>query len=204
MNDDNLQSEAIEAVQDSDSARTSRTFSVILYADAENYSCEEVIASCCEYFSDWAYILHDRDTLEDGSLKKPHYHIVGRLAGPRSPQTVANCIGIPANYVSCKKQYTFKKGVRYLLHLDDPSKAQYTADEMVCSSDFSGYVNPYNDVSQARMIMAKLRGEFITDIDVLAIWALNEGCYSEFRRGYSIWRDLVRINKENFEKERLS
>ena len=70
--------------------------------------------------------------------------------------------------------------------------------------DFSGYVNPYNDVSQARMIMATLRGEFITDIDVLAIWALNEGCYSEFRRGYSIWRDLVRINKENFEKERLS
>ena len=184
--------------------KQSRTFSVILYPDAENYNYEEVLAACCEYFPEWAYILHDKDTVEDGSPKKPHYHVVGRLEGSRTPQTVANRIGVPANYVDCKKGYTFKKGVRYLVHLDNPDKAQYSSEQISASCDISGYLNPYNDVSQASMVYSKISTECITDLDVLIAWVLEEGCYAEYRRGYSIWKDLLRMNKENFEKARLS
>lgn len=183
--------------------KQSRTFSVILYPDTDTYDTEEVLTACCEYFSEWAYILHDKDTLEDGSLKKPHYHVVGRLEGSRTPQTVANCIGVPANYVDCKKGYTFKKGVRYLAHLDNPEKAQYDYGLISSNVELVGYLNPYNDVSQARAIFDKATRESVDDVRALAQWAFDEGCYAEFRRNYSFWRDLCRINKDELNEERM-
>ena len=191
----------VEAKQEQ--KKQSRTFSVILYPDSETYNYEEVLAACAEYFPEWAYILHDKDILEDGSPKKPHYHVVGRLEGSRTPQVVANRIGIPANYVDCKKGYTFKKGVRYLCHLDDPKKAQYDHGQISSNVELAPYLDPYNDVSQAKAIYTKIVNENVDDLGVLADWAFQEGCYAELRRGYSLWRDLVNANKNNFERERM-
>lgn len=185
-----------------ESKKQSRTFSVILYPDSETYNHEEVLAAACEYFPEWAYIFHDKDVLEDGSPKKPHYHFVGRMKDSRTPQIVANKIGIEANYVQCRKGYTFKKGVRYLCHLDDPKKAQYDGGLISSNIDCSVHLDPYNAVSQGQAIFQKITTECITDIEVLAAWAFREGCYAELRRGYGIWRDLVNANKNIIEKER--
>ena len=181
----------------------SRVFSVILYEDAENYDCMEVIAACCEYFDKWAYAKHDRDTLEDGSPKKVHYHVTGHLEGPRTPQTVANRIGVPANYVQCKKGYTFKKGVRYLLHLDNPEKAQYAEDVISASCEISGYINPYCDDSLAALIYEKISQEGVFDVDEMVSWCLRNNCYKEFRKGFFLWKELLRVNKEKYNRERM-
>jgi hypothetical protein len=69
--------------------------------------------------------LHDKDIDEDGSLKKPHYHVVLMFDGPTT-QKRANEIIEPfcgtksAEYVKSLRGY-----VRYLIHLDNPEKAQY-------------------------------------------------------------------------------
>lgn len=193
----------VDSTPTEEQRKQSRTFSVILYQDAENYCCDEVLANCAEYFDEWAYILHDKDLTEDGTPKKNHYHVVGRLSGSRSPSTVANKIGVPANYVECKKGYTFKKGVRYLCHLDNPDKFQYDSGLISSNVELGLFLNPFNDVSQATAIYNKIICENVDNIYTLVEWVFQEGCYSEFRRGYFIWKDLIKANKENFEKERL-
>lgn len=174
--------------------KQSRTFSVILYPDTDTYNTEEVLAACCEYFPEWAYILHDKDTLEDGSLKKPHYHVVGRLAGSRTPQTVANRIGVPSNYVDCKKGYTFKKGLRYLLHLDDPDKAQYDRSDICCSGDFSGYFSRGDESACFSMIYSRIMTENITDTAVLIPWLIEENLIDVYRRNFFVFKDIMRFN----------
>lgn len=174
----------------------SRTFSVILYEDTESYNCSEVLANCTEYFDEWAYILHDRDVMDDGSPKKNHYHVVGRLSGPRSPSAVANKIGVPANYVECKKGYTFKKGFRYLAHLDDPGKAPYFVADIVTNvEDTKAFTDPYGAGQQAKAIFEKIVVEKTTSPAAVLDWVFQEGYWSEFRRGFAVWQSIMAANR---------
>lgn len=75
--------------------------------------------------------LHDRDTDENGEVKKAHYHIVLMFDGPITQQR-ANGIIAPfggtksAEYIKSLRGY-----VRYLAHLDNPNKAQYDPSEII-------------------------------------------------------------------------
>lgn len=118
------------------SAKTCRSFLGILYPDAENYNCDEVLDRLKSFFPDWAYIVHDSDVNEEGELKKPHIHWVGR----RSACTldfVASSLKIPENDIEfCRK---FKRSIRYLVHKDSPSKFQYEVDKIETSFDLFQY-----------------------------------------------------------------
>lgn len=171
--------------------KQSRTFSVLLYQETETYCTDEVLAKCAEYFTEWAYILHDQDLTDDGAPKKSHYHVVGKLDTPRQPSTVANKIGVPVNFVECRKGYTFRKGVRYLCHLDDPKKAQYDASQIVSNVEVGKYVDPFADVEQAKSIFKKISDESNTSVVALTKWSLEEGCWSEFRRAFPVWKAVM-------------
>lgn len=171
--------------------KTSRTFSVLLYVETESYNTDDVLAKCTEYFPEWAHIRHDFDVTSDGEVKKAHIHVVGRLDGPRSPATVANMLGVPAQFVACKKGYTFRKGVRYLVHLDDPDKFQYEASDIVTNVDIGKYIDPYADVEQAKSIFKKITDEKDTSVVSLTKWSLDEGCWSEFRRAFPVWKAVM-------------
>ena len=80
--------------------------------------------------------LHDSDVKDDGSLKKPHYHVILRYS---SQVTVSHAtrdllsLGVsqPPEIVKSLRAYS-----RYLCHLDQPDKAQYRIDdvrEYMCS-----------------------------------------------------------------------
>lgn len=98
-------------------AKQSRSYIAILYPDSESYDCDTVLSLLPEVFKEWAYILHDKDTDENGELKKPHYHVVGRLENPALISTVANKLCLPENHLEyCK---SFRSSVRYLVHADE-------------------------------------------------------------------------------------
>lgn len=90
-------------------------------------------------------ILHDKDVNPDKTPKKDHNHIVFLYSGPKSynqikqitdmlnapiPQAIEN--GDPAGYL------------RYLLHMDNPEKHQYSMDELYFFGGFN--INQYLDL----------------------------------------------------------
>lgn len=84
--------------------------------------------------NDLAFILHDKDVNPiTGELKKPHYHVVCSLLTPSTLNAAAQRLvksGIyPAGLV-VKKIISKRKVSRYLLHLDDPEKAQYDLSQV--------------------------------------------------------------------------
>lgn len=76
----------------------------------------------------YAAIVHDKDTNEDGTPKKRHFHVMCRFGNARWVDSIAKELGITANYI--EKCGSLEKYGRYLVHADDPDKAQYTLDQV--------------------------------------------------------------------------
>ena len=86
--------------------------------------------------------LHDRDTKDDGTLKKPHWHVILMFEGKKSPDDVRLYCekfgGVGLEVISSLRGH-----VRYLCHLDDPDKFIYPVEDVrcFCGADFYVYSN---------------------------------------------------------------
>lgn len=83
----------------------------------------------------YAYILHDKDTLEDGTPKKPHYHFYVEFPNPRSFSSIANDLSVASNFIS--KVYDKKGILQYLTHSNQPDKFRYDDDLIVSNFDIN-------------------------------------------------------------------
>ena len=83
--------------------------------------------------------LHDRDLDEDGNPKKAHYHLLMRFSSLKSQSQVQIILGeitdVQPVIISNLTQYG-----RYLLHLDNPEKAQYNKDDVVSNLDYNDFL----------------------------------------------------------------
>lgn len=84
--------------------------------------------------------LHDKDMNADGEIKKSHYHILLTFDGPVTEKQVIKLID-PLNTPLPKKVGSACGLVRYMAHLDNPEKYQYSRDEIVghCGADVESY-----------------------------------------------------------------
>lgn len=73
--------------------------------------------------------LHDKDLNPTGEPKKPHYHVVVAYEGKKSPEQVKSFFdsfcGVGLEVVQSLRGYA-----RYLCHLDNPEKAQYSVEDV--------------------------------------------------------------------------
>lgn len=88
-------------------------------------------------FPKWAWIYHEPDS-DDGT---PHVHFMFSTNGTRTVKQIANKLGIESNYVQvCNSLVGYR---RYMLHLDNKEKIQYTIDDVHTNhhSDFRLAIN---------------------------------------------------------------
>lgn len=171
-----------------------RKFELVLYPDSTSYNCVEVLASCLDYFDECAYILHDKDVLPNGEIKKPHYHVYGRWsssADPRMPNAVAYDLCVPVTSLS--NVHKWKSAIRYLIHADNPEKYQYSIEDIVSSFSLISLFKPTDDSEMAKMIFDYICScRDPPSFSILLQWCLDNGCYSSFRRGFAVWSSLLR------------
>lgn len=83
----------------------------------------------------YAYILHDKDVQEDGTPKKPHWHIELKLCKSRRRSDVAAWFGVVESCVQDSKSGKYENMLQYLIHENAPEKHQYSIEEV--SSNFN-------------------------------------------------------------------
>lgn len=133
---------------------------------------------------EYVAILHDKDVDADGNFKKKHWHVVVRFPFQKSLSAAAKSLGVPQNYIQESSNYL--GALRYLLHLDDPDKAQYSHDELF--GPLSSKV-PYDTLELSEgekvLIILDLIDELPHPCTVgQMIRALSKaGFYGELRRG---------------------
>ena len=178
-------------------ANGGRSYCGILYPDAENYNCDDVLETIRNYFDKWAYVLHDKDVLpETGEQKKPHYHWVGSLAYPVEISTVIRRLDIPGNYVEAIRKKSgktnWKGAVRYLVHDADPDKYQYLVKDVVSNFDILRYLGSGDEVLQIQRIIGFIDEHPNCCIREVFDFAVANGCYKEFKSARWVILDILK------------
>lgn len=77
--------------------------------------------------------IHDRDYNDDGTLKKPHHHVIILFDSVKTKEQAKEIFdsigGVGVITIKSIRTYT-----RYLCHLDNPEKAQYSPDDVISCS----------------------------------------------------------------------
>lgn len=166
-----------------------RKFELVLYPDSESYNFDSVLDSALSYFPMWAYCLHDSDISDDGTPIKSHIHFLGKLDDVRSPEVV--CRDLQLSLSSIANVKSWKAACRYLVHLDYPTKFQYSFDDVISSFPILSFFSLPDD-EQARRILDFISSTNCRSVSALTSWALDNGCYSGLRRGFAIWSQVLR------------
>lgn len=72
---------------------------------------------------------HDADVTAEGELKKPHYHGVLTFEGKKT-YTQALALVAQLGCATVKVCNSLHNALRYLVHLDNPDKAQYALEDL--------------------------------------------------------------------------
>ena len=94
---------------------------------------------------------HDKDINADGSPKKPHYHVMIVFDGPRTKNQAEEVLTpIGAANGEVKALNSIVGYARYLCHLDNPDKYQYSPDEVtaLAGAEYDAYINRSEDRQQ--------------------------------------------------------
>ena len=176
----------------------SRCHVLLLYPDCAAHV--EAIKKI-EQSYDYALILHDKDSDENGELKKAHWHVVLRFGQAVWNTAVCKDLGIEENYL--EKPRSFDNALLYLVHFNDSDKYQYDVSEVKGSLQKRLY--------EKMNAQEKTEGEKVHDLIVfikeyegcLSVTEFAEYCalhgyWAEFRRSGAIFVNIIKEHNDTY------
>lgn len=158
------------------SAKRSRSFMFLIYPEGLADDFIEVLNNSG---GKGFYILHDMDKLEDGTDKKPHYHVLIMFENARSLGSVSKLAircGAANGYVE-PINYTVAYA-RYLCHMDSPSKYKYEPSEVTNfgGADYEKFCETNADREKKKLNVIYQVINFICDNKIYSYARLLEYC----------------------------
>lgn len=140
-----------------------RNWTIVLYPESAPENWRDILD---ELHIEWVESpLHDKDINADGEPKKPHWHVLLMFGGVKSWEQVLEITG-QLNAPIPQRCHNAKSMVRYMAHLDNPSKAQYSVSDIIGHGgvDLSEMLRPSS--SERYTLIAEMT-EFISDNDII-------------------------------------
>lgn len=128
------------------------------------------VANAVYHYGKYFIILHDKDTLEDGTLKHEHYHVIIQSKTARKLESilseVSSSLKVPDNLITIASVNDLMQNIRYLVHADDCNKYQYEWASVWCNSfdlleDAQNYVS---DINTRTLISVLKQSNNYTDV----------------------------------------
>ena len=123
--------------------------------------------------------LHDEDVNPDGEIKKAHYHVMIMFEGVKTVEQ-AEEIFQKIGGVGCEVVQSIRGYARYLCHLDNPEKHQYSEDDVIalCGVDYFGCIGiPTDKYKAIREMISFCNANDIFSYHVLLLYAQEERNY---------------------------
>lgn len=145
-----------------------RNFATVVYPDSAPSEWLSILQE--QFIPGFVSPLHDADFNPGGESKKPHYHVLityDSLKTREQAKQVFDKIG----GVGCEVVQSIRGYARYLCHLDNPEKAQYSKDAVICLSgaDYATVIGLASDKYNA---LAEME-EFCERYNVVSFYALS-------------------------------
>lgn len=132
--------------------------------------------------------LHNQDTLPDGTTKKGHYHVIilfGSLKSKKQAKAVIDVIGgVGIEVINCTPAYA-----RYLTHMDNPDKAQYSAKDVIALSGADYEALTYVPADDLTVIQDMLK--YIKDNQIISFSKFVDIC----RANNTEWLKILALKR---------
>ena len=144
------------------------------------------------YYPHYIGILHDKDTKEDNTLKKAHWHVLLYFPNQKMISTIKKELGInDSDFYEIK---SLSGQLRYLIHYDDEDKYQYSKDDVFGDRYFLAKFNlSIKDLSSetddASSIFEYIE-QCCPSLNDLFTFVVDNDLYSTYRRNYVMFKDL--------------
>jgi hypothetical protein len=153
--------------------------------------------------------LHDRDENADKSPKKPHWHVLFVCEGKKSQEQMDE-LSHSVNGTICQRVQSAKGMARYLIHQDNPEKAQYSKNDIECHGGLD--IGPYliNNAATQRELSKQIVTYILENgtediIDLIAYAAMNDDeWYDEIRHNTIFYSAVVRSQWQKNAKARAT
>lgn len=169
-----------------------RNFATVVYPESAPDGWQEILSE--QFVPAFISPLHDKDINPTGEAKKAHYHVVIMFDSTKTTEQ-AKEIFDKIGGVGCEKVNSIRGYARYLCHLDNPEKAQYSIDDVVsfAGADYIATIGTAAD--KAKSIREMI--EYIEENDITCFSDLCQ--YSSINR--SDWFDTLINSGAYFIKE---
>ena len=190
-----------------------RDYTFLLYPESCDKNWSKTLS---EFRQPMFYILHDKDYVihENGEIeqKKPHYHVHIMFDNPRTPNTILDLILRCGGNPYIEKVRSRRGCARYLTHMDDPDKFQYSFSEVhaLCGADYSKVTKSASERENDRVTMIIEILEFIDEnqihiySDLIKYSAKNKPEWISLLFSYTcqIVKDYIRSEAFAFKEKR--
>lgn len=171
-----------------------RNWSCIVYPDSVKENWREILD---DMHLKWVESpLHDKDKNPDGEDKKPHIHVGMFFDGKKSYDQVNDICSMIGATIPVRMQNP-KGFVRYLAHMDNPEKAQYNVNDIICHGGFDK--ESYIDISNRdKRLIIKDMMDYIEANEITSFYEFSKYCYTEH---FDDWSEIITDKNTLFIKE---
>lgn len=151
-----------------------RNWTIVIYPESAPENWREILD---DTHIEWIESpLHDKDLNATGEVKKAHYHVLLLFGGVKSYEQVLEFIK-PLNCPIPTRCHNARALVRYMAHLDNPEKAQYSVSDIKShgGADISELLKPS---SSERYCIIKDMLEFIKENGIIEFQDLIDYSFS--------------------------
>lgn len=104
-----------------------RNFATVVYPESAPDNWQEILGEMC--IPCFISPLHDKDINPDGEQKKPHYHVMLMYDSVKKIEQATEVFD-KIGGVGHEKVLSIRGYARYLCHMDNPEKAQYSPEDV--------------------------------------------------------------------------
>lgn len=125
-----------------------RNYATVVYPDSAPENWTHILAD--QFVPAFVSPLHDSDVDPLNQPKKPHYHVIIMFDGPKTKDQAKEIFDL-INGVGCETITSIRGYARYLCHLDNEEKAQYSQEDVLClcGADYSSVIGLPTDKYKA-------------------------------------------------------
>lgn len=118
-----------------ESLKRSLYWTIVVYPESLKPNWKDILSK--KMFKWVCSPLHDKDITNEGTLKKPHYHLIFAFDSLKSKEQIFEiCKEIGANEYA-EIVHSIKGAYEYTTHANNPEKAQYDKSDIQCFNGFN-------------------------------------------------------------------
>lgn len=165
------------------------TFNLVLYKDSTSYDYYKIIDYIIRHWSCYGYIEHKAEKGEN----KDHTHVLVHFDNKRYISAISKELNLNECYIEPCNLIPF---LRYLIHLDDEDKIQYSPYEVVGPLQ-KKLIDLVSNSKTSEVEQVSIIFDYIVESNVyltqtlLLQFVLQNGCYSAYRRNFQLFYNLV-------------